>query len=330
MTDDKVLTAEEKEALLEGVENGHIEVQSGDGPRYAEVRPYEIPARCRLVSNSFPRLRRMNGRVASAMARRVEQLVSAEVAMTSPDIDIMPYGSFCERLEGLSLTAEFTAAPLDGRGLVVLGAGFVSHLVDAFCGGSGGDSERHAGEFFTPGELRIASLFVGDLLESVADVWQPLMQVEHVLETVHHSNDIIDGLEASDDVIVSTFDIGFLDRQEIFYAVWPTSMLTPLLPAFEGRKRDRNPEQDALWDQSLRSRVKNSIVEISSRVGNSRMTLRDGAALQPGDIIDIADPRHGVVFVKEVPVLRGLFGKHEGKYAIEATDWLAASGDDTA
>nr|MDJ0814470.1 FliM/FliN family flagellar motor switch protein [Woeseiaceae bacterium] len=299
---DKVLTAEEKEALLEGVESGHIEVQTGNGPRYAEVKTYEIPPRCRLVSNSFPRLRRMNSRVASALARNVEQLVSAEVAMTAPDIEILPYGNFGERLEDLSLTAEFTAAPLDGRGLVVLGAQFVSHLVDAFCGGTGGDAERHAGEFFTPGELRIASLFVEDLLASIADVWQPLMQVEHVLETVHHSNDIIDGLEASDDVIVATFEIGFLDRQETLFVVWPTSMLTPLLPAFEGRKRDRNPEQDALWDRSLRSRVKNSIVEISSRVGNSQMTLRDVAALKPGDVIDIADPRHGVVYVKEVPV----------------------------
>ena len=55
---DRVLTDDEKEALLEGVATGEVEVQSTDGPRDADVQPFEISERCRLVSNSFPRLQR--------------------------------------------------------------------------------------------------------------------------------------------------------------------------------------------------------------------------------------------------------------------------------
>ena len=49
---DKVLTDEEKDALLEGVATGEVEVQSSTGPAYAEVQPFEIPARSRLESLS--------------------------------------------------------------------------------------------------------------------------------------------------------------------------------------------------------------------------------------------------------------------------------------
>ena len=39
------------------------------------------------------------------------------------------------------------------------------------------------------------------------------------------------------------------------------------------------------------------------------------------------DPRRTVVFAKDVPVLEGMFGVHDGQYAIEATRWLAAGND---
>ena len=63
-------------------------------------------------------------------------------------------------------------------------------------------------------------------------------------------------------------------------------------------------------------------MRISSRVGKSKMTVGGVAALEPGDIIDIDNPRLSTLFIKHVPLLNGRFGVHEGKYAIEATDWL--------
>ena len=52
------------------------------------------------------------------------------------------------------------------------------------------------------------------------------------------------------------------------------------------------------------------------------MTLGAVAELAPGDVIEIDNPRKTTVFVKNVPVLEGLFGVHEGRYAVEATEWL--------
>ena len=57
---DPVLTGDEKNALLEGVESGEVEVQSIDGPRYATVVEFELTPRDRIVSNSFPRLQNIN------------------------------------------------------------------------------------------------------------------------------------------------------------------------------------------------------------------------------------------------------------------------------
>ena len=40
---ENVLTDDEVDALLDGVESGEVEVQSAQGPRYASVTPFELP-----------------------------------------------------------------------------------------------------------------------------------------------------------------------------------------------------------------------------------------------------------------------------------------------
>ena len=52
------------------------------------------------------------------------------------------------------------------------------------------------------------------------------------------------------------------------------------------------------------------------------MTLGEVAELSPGDIIDISNPQFGRVFARHVPILAGRFGIHDGRYAMEATNWL--------
>ena len=324
---DKVLSDEEKDALLEGVATGEVEVQSSTGPGYADVQPFEIPSRSRLVSNSFPRLQRLNARVANDISRVAEQLVNAEVEVEAMAIDTCQYGEFCERGAGLALNVEFTAEPLDGSGIIVLNADLVGQMVEAFYGGVDNETLHQVSEFFTPGEISVASLFGKAVIETIAEAWRPVMATQHEIVTTHQNSDIIEGFDTSDRVVCADFEIKFLQHTQNFQIVWPVAMLAPLLPVFEGQKRERDPAQDALWERALRSRLVESIVGISSRVGKTVMPLGEVARLAPGDVIDIDNPRLSTVFVKQVPILAGHFGVHEGKYAIEATEWLKSSVD---
>lgn len=321
---DKILTDDEKDALLDGVATGEVEILSSAGPAYAEVQPFEIAERSRLVSNSFPRLHRLNQRLATRVSKHVEQLVSAEAEVAALSIENCQYGEFSERMNGMSLVIEFSASPLAGNGLIVLGADLIGHLVEAFYGGMGNEPALQSTEYFTRGEASVAELFSKDILQTLEDVWRPVMSTEHSLAATHQNTDIVEGLETGDRVIYADFEIKFLDCEQTFQVLWPVKMLAPLLPVFEGQKRERDPVQDAMWERSIRSRLTESVVAISSRVGKGRMTLGAVAALTPGDIIEIGNPRLSTLFVKKVPVLNGRFGVHEGKHAIEATDWLGA------
>jgi flagellar motor switch protein FliM len=132
----------------------------------------------------------------------------------------------------------------------------------------------------------------------------------------------MDCVDGGDTVIAAEFGIKIGDKEQIFRIVWPQNTIASLVPIFDGQKRERDAAEDARWAQSIRSRVVDSIVNISSSVGKTQMTLGAVAELEPGDVISISNPQKSTVFARHVPILEGRFGVHDGRHAIEATQWL--------
>ncbi|MDJ0699975.1 MAG: FliM/FliN family flagellar motor switch protein [Woeseiaceae bacterium] len=319
---DPVLSDDEKDALLDGMSNGEVEVQTGNGSQYADVREFDIGPRSRIVSLSYPRLQTVNQQFANRFGKQVEQMLNAETEIAFDHLDSCTFSDFCERASGLTLLYEFTAEPLEGSAFVHLDAQMVGHVVETFFGGTGNDSGREAESYFTAGEVSVANRFGGALVESLADVWQSLMDITTVHSTTHQGPDAIENVDAGDGVIASRFRVTIEGREESFDIVWPLATVAPLVPVFEGQKRERDPDEDARWGKALRERVTNSTINLSSRVGRTRMTLGEVAELRPGAVIDISNPQRGTVFANDIAVLEGRFGVHDGRYAIEAGNWL--------
>lgn len=327
---DPVLTDDEKGALLEGMSSGQVEVQSNTGPAYAEVAPFEIGPRSRIKSNSYPRLQSLCRQFGSRMSKQVEALLNADATVTFVDLTHCVYSDSCEQGNGLALVIEFLPKPLQGSALIVLNAATVGNLVETFYGGQGNELARQEPEFFTPGEVSVAALFGEAVLSVIAEVWAPLANFAPEMVGTHLSSGVIDSVDGGDPVISSEFKLEFGDEPQIFQLLWPINTIASLLPVFEGQKRDRDAAEDARWERSLRSRVTDSIVRISSDVGRTSMTLGEVADLAPGDVINIGNPRQSTVFARGVPIIAGHFGVHDGRYAIEAGRWLDTGADSAA
>ena len=322
MTDEPVLTEEEKGALLEGMSTGEVEVHSSNGPQYAEVRDFEIGQRSRIVSNSYPRLINANSQLASRFSKQVEQMLNAPTEVSSRGVSNCTYNEFLEAHSGLSLVIEFTAEPLQGTAIFHAGAPMIGHLVETFFGGDGNDSPHQADTFFTTGEVNVARLFANGLLAAMKEIWTPLAEIEPVQTGVHQATDAIEGVDSGDTVIVCDFDITIAERQDEFRIVWPLGTVAPLVPVFEGQKRERDAAEDARWEKALRAGVVDSVVDVATTVGHTGMTLGEIAELTPGDVITISNPQRGTLLASKVAVIEGRFGVHDGRYAIETGNWL--------
>lgn len=319
---EKVLTDDEKSALIEGVKSGEVEVCSSSGPSLAAVSDFRIPQRAHIVKNSFPRLKLLNQQVAERLRRDAEQLLQSDVHVAAADLGVQTIGQVCERLHGLSAVIVFEAAPLNGRALVAMEPELVRLLVDSFFGGLGTGAPTAGKNTFTPGEISIANLFSTVVLSAVKDTWAPLQEIQADRASTEVSIDLVDIGGETDSVISTEYEVTLSDQQSSFFVIWPLEMVQPLLPVFDGQKGDRDVVEDARWAEVIRRRIAGSIVRLTSNVGHARLTLGELIDLNPGDVIDIECPQDATVMAKDVELIRGRLGVHRGRNAVETVDWI--------
>lgn len=319
---DQVLTDEEKDALVEGVASGDVEVQTGDGVKYASVDTFVISQRNHIVTNSYPRLQNLNRKFAGVAAKSISLLLNDKVDVGSGDVTTCTWGEFCESRGEVALTYEFTAKPLEGSAVFDIQSRTVRQIVETFYGGSKENPPRHEIEGFTRGESNVIALVCTDLLKQLTETWQSLIVLDAEKSGVHQSTDVVEIIDNGETVICSDFTLVFAEEEHVVHLVWPVAMLASLLPVLEGAKRERDAVEDSRWESVIRAKIPEALVDVSSRIGSAQMTLREVAQLEAGDIIDLENPRTGTVFARHIPVLEGRFGVHDGCYAIEATRWL--------
>lgn len=323
---EKILTDDEKNALLEGVESGDVEVQSSAGLIYASVAPFHFSPRARIAKNSFPRLQLLNEQIAKRLSRDIEQLLQCEVMITSDDVGTCSVGRLCEQLSGPSAVIVFGAAPLVGNALIVLEPAMLSLLVDAFFGGAGlvPDVPRRdtSATGFTNGEVNISNVFATVVLSAIKDTWAPLQEISTEALATEGRVDLVDIGGESDPVICTRFDVSIAGQQSLFRVVWPVKMVEPVLPIFEGQKGERDAVEDLRWAQAIRRRLADSVVGLTSNVGHARISLGELVRLSPGDIVEIESPQEATVMARHVPLIHGRLGVHQGRNAIETIEWI--------
>ena len=317
-----VLTDDEKNALLEGVSSGAIEVHSGDGQKYADVQPFTFRPNARIRKNSYPRLQVLNEQLADRVADYCASVLSCEVTVAPEPVRTVTFGDYCGRLSDLAAVTVFEAAPLESHGLIVLKASAIGHLVEAFFGGVGNDAVTNSSSTFSTGELAICRLFSNSILSMIQDVWAPIVAVTTERISTAIGTDLVEGIDSSDSIVATRFEMNFGEATGVFSIVLPLNMIGPLVPVFDGQKRDRDVVEDARWEKAIRASVPDAVVRLHATVGKVQMPLGAIVGLQPGDVINIEDPRNAIVLAGSAPVMRGKFGVHAGQNAIEATGWI--------
>lgn len=324
---EQVLTDEEKSALLDGVASGAVEVHTAGGQKYADVHPFAIPAASRIRSNSYPQLQALNQQLAEKLGKTIEASLHSEVTIVADSLAVTPFGRFCESVAEAPAVIPFGAAPLEGRGLVVIDASAIGRLVEGFFGGVGNASTSASVVAFTPGEMSICRLFGNLLLTAVREVWKSVIAFKPEAAAPAIGLDLIDSIAERDTVIATRFEITFADGRGSFTLVWPRDMLTSLIPVFEGRKRERDAAEDARWQKAIRARLPEVVIDLAATVAHVDMQLGALTGLTPGHVIDISDPRGASLEVAGRPLLNGRFGVHAGRNAIETTGWIEPDSD---
>jgi flagellar motor switch protein FliM len=320
MTSADILSQEEIDALLHGVDNGNVDTDASDATESGDVRSYDFGSEDRIVRGRLPTLEMINERFARHFRISLFNLLRRSPEVSVSSVQML---KFSEYVHGLFMPASMNIVrmpPLRGTSLFTFDPKLIFSVVDNFFGGNGRFPAKIEGRDFTRTELRVIGMILERVFADLAEAWAPVLSVdfEHVGSEINpHFASIVSPTEV---VIVSVFHIDLEGGGGDFHIALPYTMVEPIREMLDtGMQSDRS-EHDERWTQSLREEIETAEVEFSSRVVETVITLRDLMALKPGDVIPVELPETALAKVDDVPVFRGKLGTSRGNLALKVVN----------
>ncbi len=177
MAFDDLLSQEEIDALLHGVDEGKVET-GGDYPLpEGDIRSYDFSSQDRIVRGRMPTLDMINERFARYFRISLFNLLrrTAEVAIVGTQV--LKFSEFIRSQFVPTNLNLIRFKPLRGRALIVMDPTLVFTAVDNYFGGSGRFYNKIEGREFTPMEMRVIRILLELAFKDLREAWKPVMEI---------------------------------------------------------------------------------------------------------------------------------------------------------
>jgi flagellar motor switch protein FliM len=315
-----VLSQDEIDALLHGVDDGDIETESDEPLRDGIARGYDFHSQDRIVRGRLPTLEMINERFARNLRVSMFNLLRRQAELAVGGVQMLKFAEYVHSLYVPTSLNLIKVKPLRGTALFVIDPKLVFILVDNFFGGEGRFYNKIEGREFTPTEQRVISMLLNLVFKDLIDAWHPVKHLEFEFQGSEVNPHLANIVSPTEVVVVSTFRIDLEGGGGDLHITFPYSMLEPIRDLLDAGVQSDVADIDGRWIISLRDEIFEAKVDVKSSLLQMEMSLGEILKLKPGDIIPIDMPNSVVVEAEEIPLFRGTMGVSRGNAAIKITD----------
>ncbi len=316
-----LLSQDEIDALLHGVDDGDIETEEED-IHTGEARSYDFSAQDRIVRGRMPTLEMVNERFARYLRISLFNFMRKSSEVTVNGVQMIKFGEYVHSLFVPTSLNMVRIRPLRGTSLFTFEAKLVFALVDNFFGGDGRYHAKIEGREFTPTERRIVQLLLNQIFIDLAEAWTPVYKVifEYLDSEVNPAMATI--VSPSEVVVVSSFTIELEGGSGNFHVCMPYSMLEPIREKLDAGVQTDRDDVDHRWRQSLREEIMAVDINIDSKLVEKQVTVHDILEMQVGDVIPIEMMNEIVVNAGGLPSFRAEYGVSRGHAALKINNLI--------
>lgn len=314
-----ILSQDEIDALLHGVEGGDVETESSeDGDD--SIRSFDFANQERIVRGRMPTLEMINERFARLFRIGLFNMLRCTPEVSVGGVDMMKFGEYIHTLFVPTSLNIVKLNPLRGNGLCIIDPKLVFIVVENFFGGDGRYVTKIEGREFTPTETRIINMVLKEAFEKLNEAWAPVLNINFEFVNSEVNPQFANIVSPSEVVVVSTFHIELDGGGGDFHVTLPYNMIEPIRDVLDaGVQSDRNDVDDR-WLVSLKEEMKTAEVTIHSSLAEVTLPLTEVMELKAGDIIPFDMPEEVTLVAEDIPVFRGKYGMSNGYSAVKITD----------
>lgn len=316
---DEILSQEEIDALLHGVDDGDIETESDVSIEDGDYSSYDLTSQDRIVRGRMPTLELINERFARHTRVSLFNMLRRSAEVSIGGVQVQKFGEYIQTLYVPTSLNMVRVQPLRGMALFVLEAKLVFKLVDNFFGGDGHHAKIEGREF-TPTELRVVQMLLEQAFKDLEEAWKPLFELNFDCVGSEVNPAMANIVSPSEAVIVSSFHIELDGGGGDLHITMPYSMIEPIKDILDSGMTGDVHEVDERWIKALRRDILRASVDLECTVVEKQMSLRDIIDLKQGDVIPVDIPDALTLRANGVPIYKTRMGTSRGNLGLEIVE----------
>ncbi|HEB77386.1 MAG TPA: flagellar motor switch protein FliM [Methylothermaceae bacterium] len=317
MSMDDLLSQDEIDALLHGVDEGVVKTEDEEGNFTAEgVQVYDFTSQDRIVRGRMPTLEMVSERFARYFRISLFNLLRRTAEVSFSGVQVIKFSEFIHSLFVPTNLNLIRFKPLRGRALIVLDPTLVFTAVDNYFGGTGQFYNKVEGREFTPTEMRVIQILLDLAFKDLKEAWKPVMEVELEYINSEVNPQFANIVSPSEIIVISTIHIELEGGGGDLHVALPYAMLEPIRELLDSIQSDRGDVDDR-WRKALNYEVMGVPIDLYGVLLEKTLTLEQVLNLEPGDVISVDIPEQVTLLAEEIPLFHGRVGVANGNYAVK-------------
>ncbi len=202
-----ILSQDEVDALLGGVDDGVIDTSPDSAEFDGEAMPFDFNNQEHIVRGRLPTLEMINERFARYFRISFFDMLRKSPEISVKGLEMVKFNEYIQTLHAPTSLSLIKMAPLRGTGLIMLDPTLVFILVDNFFGGDGTIQAKNDGREFTSTELRVIEKVVEICFQDLVKAWEPVMSVNFNCHNHEVNPQMATIVSPTEVVVVSNFHV---------------------------------------------------------------------------------------------------------------------------
>lgn len=284
----EVLSQGEIDALLAALSSGEMnadELKQEEVER--KVRVYDFKRALRFSKDQIRSLTRIHENFTRLLTTYFSAQLRTFVQITVASVDQLPYDEFIRSIPKMTILNIFEAKPLEGRMVMEINPNVTYAMLDRLLGGQGvslNDSTN-----LTEIESIVMERIFGKALESFAEAWKSVIEIEPVLDVMETNPQFMQIVSPNETVAVISLSTRIGDTTGMINLCLPHVVLEPVMPKLSAhywlsnQKKSRDNEEV----EALQHTIKKAYLPFVAELGCSTISVGEFLQLGVGDVIQL-------------------------------------------
>ena len=327
-----VLSQEEIDALMAGMQSGEIDVTVLEEKEQVRVKQYDFKRPVRLSKEYITTLTMVFEEYAKIAENLLTTQLQSSVSMDLKSIEQVSFDEFLHSVPYFTMMGVFHASPQPGIQIVEMNPQICFQLVEIMCGSADEASSMKevTKTYFTEIERAILEDIIEQFGMAFQNAWRDIVDMDVALDSMETNSQLIQSISPNEPVSLITFEIELLGNTSFLNLCIPYIFYESMLEKLSFRNWFHSgKEADASDHEYLEKSLQAVELNVEVTLGKTELSLENFLQLEIGDIVPLqkrtSDPL--VLSIEKQPYYLVKPGMLEDQMAVEVLQDIGGNQD---